>query len=91
MAGEKIAEMGGYILSFKEAGDEKIKTSSPKDAVAMFLRDENRAEGAQEIVSISLGYSVLLADSSVHFKNTETIPTYKITTGSGGVYYYDAR
>lgn len=91
MAGEKIAEMGGYILSFKESGDEEIKTSSPKDAAALFLRDINREEGGQEIVSVSLGYSALLADSSVHFKNTETIPTYKITTNKNKVYYYDAR
>lgn len=87
----KVAELGGYIIGINEVDDEKTEVASPNDALARFLRDAKRGEEKQKIVSLSLGYSVLLADSSVHFKNTETIPTYKIVTDKNRVFYYDAR
>lgn len=91
MRGSEPVEIGGYLIGFKKLDKKPVEISSPKNAIVSFLRDEKREEGPQKIVSISLGYSALLADSSVHFKNTETIPTYKITTDKNKVYYYDAR
>ena len=91
MSGESICEVGGYMIGMKAQEGAQTRVAPPKKALISFLQDKNRKEGAQKILSVSLGYSALLADSSVNFKITETIPTYKITTDNYNVYYYDAR
>ena len=89
LSGDKVCEIGGQVVKFKEKG--KIKTKSTADALVMFLRDKNRTDGEVKVVSAELGYSVLLADEGISFKITETIPTYRITTDKNQQFYYDAR
>ena len=91
MNGSNVVEMGGYVIGFKELDGKTIQIANVRNALIDFLRDGTKGDEKQKIISVSLGYSALLADSSVHFKNTETIPTYKITTDKNKVYYYDAR
>ena len=91
MSGETICEIGGYMIGITARGDTKTHIAPQKSALVSFLQDKNRSEGKKNIKSIALGYSVLLADTDVNFKITETIPTYKIITDSNEVYYYDAR
>jgi len=91
MSGEKICEAGGKIISFTEKNDSEIEVRSTADALVSFLRDERRGSGKVKVLSVELGYSVLLADTGVNFKKTETIPTYKITTDKNNTFYYDAR
>ena len=91
MSGDNICEIGGYIMGIKAWENSETDIAHPKQALMAFLQDGSRKEGEQKIVSLSVGYSALLADTDVNFKITETIPTYKIVTDKNDIYYYDAR
>lgn len=90
MSGERIASLSGYFIKINNEYSDEIRIKSTADILIDFIQDEKRTDKVRKVTSISLGYSLLLADSSVDFKHTETIPTYKITTDNNETYFYDA-
>lgn len=91
MSGNKISEINGYVININNEKVSQVQIRSVADILIDFIQDIRRPDKNITIKSVTLGYSILLADSSVDFKNTEIIPTYKITTDKNTSYFYDAR
>ncbi len=53
-----------------------------------FISDENRAQSSTQITDITLGYTT--GDKSTYHKSASAMPSWRITTADGRVYYYDA-
>lgn len=77
-----------YEISDKHIQSAKIV--SPAEALLDFAADKTRGEKGCAVVALELGYTAQ-SDSGASVRNTQLIPSAKITTDIGSEFFYDIR
>ena len=91
MAGGEIGELWGYIIKNTAYSGSPASLRSSADVLLEFLQGSAHTSQGVTVTALELGYSILTQGSDVDFKTADAIPTYKLETSDGQVFYYDAR
>ena len=82
------ADVIWYEISDKHI--QSAKTISMAEALIDFAADKTRGEKGCTVISVMLGYTAQ-ADYAESIRNTQLIPSAKITTDIGSEFFYDIR
>lgn len=93
----EVVVKGGAVSSanivWYEISDKHIQSAkivSPAEALLDFAADKTRGEKGCAVVALELGYTAQ-SDSGASVRNTQLIPSAKITTDIGSEFFYDIR
>lgn len=96
-ASGEVTVRGGAVSSanivWYEISDKHIqsaKTVSPAEALLDFAADKTRGEKGCAVAAVVRGYTAQ-SDSGASVRNTQLIPSVKITTDIGSEFFYDIR
>lgn len=93
----EIFMSGGEVesanVTWYEISDEHIqsaKTVSPAEALLYFAADKTRGGKSCAVRAVTLGYTAQ-SETGANIRNTQLIPSAKITTDIGSEFFYDIR
>ncbi len=77
-----------YMADDQSGGGMGNRVKEITSVLVDFISDKNRAQSSVQIADITLGYTT--GDKSTYHKSVSAMPSWRITTADGRVYYYDA-
>ncbi|MBQ7718344.1 MAG: hypothetical protein IJT38_03510 [Clostridia bacterium] len=87
----QIGELWGYIIKNTAFTGTPASIRSTADVLLEFLQEPARGTESITVTALELGYSILEQGSNIDFKTADAVPTYRIQTDKGQIFYYDAR